>query len=879
MTETRLRMLERLLWRWVELVRRRPRTVLAGVIASGAVCAAVAAGGLSVNTDTREMISNDEPFRQAEQRFDREFPNLKNAILVVVEAATLDEADAYSAALVERLQGAEAIRDVFAPAVDPFFVENGLLFLSEQDLNDRLDRLNKAAPLLGDLVADPSLDTYLSSLARSVKIADRVGVDDPVLDRALLQTATTLRGRMDGTPQAFSWQALFTEPGEGPARRLITVAPEFDFDAIQPAKAALVSIRAAIAEARADGTFDVEVGVTGMPVLRFEELQSVSRGIGLSFAVSLVVVSVLLVVAFRSFPMVGVSLLVLVLSLVVTAGLSVVLVGPLNLVSVAFVVLLVGLGIDFVIHLGLHLRECQDQGLPLRRGLALAMHEIGAPLVLAATTTSLAFFAFIPTRFAGMAQLGIISGVGVIVAFAMATTVVPAFMALVGAPQPNPLRSVLAARRAGRRPLRALLAVGLVATALLCLPLLPQVRFDADPMALRNPESPSVQTFNALFDQQRTAPYRLHLIRDSVEEAEAVAGRLEALPEVKRALVLSDFLPGEDQEITLEMVDLSTAGLAAALATGHPRKGLPGDGAVKLEEALAAVSTPARVELRAALADYRRARASNPALAGAVEADLYRFWPFQLDRMRRQLRPDWVSVEDLPAPLRSRYLSDAGRYRVEIVSSLDLLDLDARRRFIEAVETVDANPAGPARSVLKAGDVVSRSMLQASITALVIVTAVLWITLRKASLVGVILAPLVVAGVLTSAAGVLLGLPYNYANVIVLPLLIGLGVDSGIHLALRRLRRRAGFESIYDTTTARAVLFSGLTTVASFGSLALSEHRGTASMGLLLMIAVAVTLLCTLVLVPVALGFTEPPLEASGEPAQQAESASPAGAG
>ena len=256
--------------------------------------------------------------------------------------------------------------------------------------------------------------------------------------------------------------------------------------------------------------------------------------------------------------------------------------------------------------------------------------------------------------------------------------------------------------------------------------------------------------------------------------------------------------------------------------------------------------------LRVAL-DRLAARADMDALKAGLEQDFFEFWDFQFTRLVSQLQPREIAIDDLPDRIRSRYVALDGRVRVEIVPQEDIQDLDARKRFVNAVERVVDQPSGSARTVLKAGEVVSQSMLQAAISAIFIVSLLLLVVLRDPIVTIIILFPLLLAGVLTAAAGVLIDMPFNYANVIVLPLLIGLGVDSGIHLALRRIRPGDDQSSVLDTTTPRAVFFSAVTTIASFGSLSLSAHRGTSSMGALLTIAVAFTLLCTLVIVPVAM--------------------------
>jgi len=186
----------------------------------------------------------------------------------------------------------------------------------------------------------------------------------------------------------------------------------------------------------------------------------------------------------------------------------------------------------------------------------------------------------------------------------------------------------------------------------------------------------------------------------------------------------------------------------------------------------------------------------------------------------------------------------------------DVRDFKALDNFVDEVEAEIPDLAGGAYQARKAGETISQAMLQATGIAFAIIAVFLLLLVRRVRTVLLMLFPLALAAVLTAATGVLLNIPFNYANVIVLPLLIGIGVDSGIHLVMRQRQIAAG-EGIYGTSTPRAVLFAALTTVASFGSLMLSPHRGTASMGELLSIAILFTLICTLIVLPAAFNYEE----------------------
>lgn len=880
MSEGRLRPVERALLWWVDGVHLRPvrALVLLAILSIGGLGLAVT--DLKINTDSSELINPKLPFRQAQLEFGRTFPHLDNNILVLVEARSQDEADAFAQEFARRLEPkGDIIRDVFSPTIDPFFVQNGLLFLDSAELETRLQEIAQAGKLLEDLMLDPSLARLFESLASSRALASAGEMESDQLDHVYVHLARIIESRLAGQAEPLSWQALFSRSETPvPTRRLITVSPQLDFTALQPAKQALQAIREVLDELKAekitvpapDGStimteqrWDVEVGITGKPVLRFEELRSVSNGIGLSFMVSVLAVGLILWLAMRSWHMVGVAILTLIVTITITAGFGALAIGSLNLISIAFTVLLIGLGIDFAIHFALHIQETRQLHGRVRGALRSAVREVGGALSLCAPTTAFAFFAFVPTNFVGMAQLGVLSGAGVIVAFLVAITVIPAALTLwpinPRKTRPNPLFDTVS-HHFGRsmRPLAILTAIFGIGALFL----LPQVQFDADPMSLRDPNSPSVRTFEKLFEEAQSRPYRLNILEKDLETAQATAAKIGTNKEiVERTLTLADFVP-ENQSYKLDLIDYVSgspsfvfANSATPARTIEHKTGIAYEvsrrSVESLREALEGSEAGSKGDhLHTVLGRLLEETQAMPRLYDGLERDFFRFWEFQINRLISQLSPSPVALESLPDDLKERYTAPDGRQRVEVVPAQNVRQLEHRRTFVQAVAEQAPEATGSALTVLRSGDVVANAMLQASLTAALVVTLVLWLLLREAVTVAMILFPVILAAVLTAGAGVLLNVPFNFANVIVIPLLIGLGADSAIHLALRarQLRRRT---AVFSTSTPRAVLFSALTTIASFGSLALSDHRGTASMGELLTISIAFTLICSLIVLPV----------------------------
>ena len=249
------------------------------------------------------------------------------------------------------------------------------------------------------------------------------------------------------------------------------------------------------------------------------------------------------------------------------------------------------------------------------------------------------------------------------------------------------------------------------------------------------------------------------------------------------------------------------------------------------------------------LASELRAYAAHrtPASDAALTVSFFRYFPLLIDRLRLQLDADEVTAVALPSQLRARYIAPDGRLRVEITPSADLRDPAAMRDFVDAVAAVAPGAAGPPDQITAAAGSVAGAILQATALAFLGCGLLAWAMLRDVARLAAILLPLLLAGAATMAASVVLDMPFNYANVIVLPLLIGVGIDSSVHFALRSNQQQV---SVFATSTPRAVLFSALTTIAAFGTLGLSEHRGTASMGIMLAISLTAAVVMIFALIP-----------------------------
>ncbi len=864
----------RFLARWVDTARKAAVSILlVAALATGA-SSFYTVEHLGINTSTSDMLSSELLFRKIYDEYRRTFPNLRNNITIVVEGETPDITEDAAAALAVRLKmEIEEFKFVFNPASDPFFITNGLLFLDEDELADLSDRLADAQPLLAALAEDMNLRGFFGVLNDAIDEVAKGDEDPSRLIRIFHNISETIEKQQDGTPRPMSWRKMMMggEVEQDDLRRFILVKPTLDESSLQPARKAVDIIRAAARELDLDPENGVQVRLTGGVVLSQEEMMSVTEWASVAGVLALILVGVLVIIGLGSLRLTAATLITLVMGLVWTGGYATFAVGQLNLISVAFAVLFIGIGVDFGIQFCLRYREAIGRGQSHEEALRESASGVGGALTLAAIAAAIGFFSFVPTAYLGLSELGIISGGSMMIALFANLTVLPACLTLMPLEHQDGMLPAWQGWRKikwGPKPapgflLRHATGISLWALALgvaAAVTYLPRLQFDFDPMNLKDPTTESVQTALDLMKDSETSFYTIQILADNVEEAQNLGQRLEALPLVDHTEGLADFVP-QDQEDKLFMIDDMALFLWPALEASPLDKPLDDDGRRKvlselkvnlghlIETPLVGVlDAPAR-RLVNALTRFEESSLENGQSLEDLEVLLLFSLPERLKKLRQSLNAREVTVEDLPELLRQRKIAADGRTLVEVFPSEAMTSNDALKRFVAAVRRVAPNATEDPVILLEGGDAVTTAFRQAGIFSLAAITVLLLIVLQSVIDTLLILFPLALAAVFTASSSVILGIPFNFANIIAIPLLFSLGVAYGIYLVLRE-RSADSIADVMTTSTPRAILFSALTTMCSFGTLAISSHLGTASMGQLLTISLTLALVCTLVVLP-----------------------------
>ena len=852
---------------------KRPVVVLMVTALLAVLASYYAATHFVMTTDTSALISPDVEWRRNDAAEQSSFPQLVDATLVIIDGKTPEIAESAAARLFQQMAADPAhFKAVRRPDGGDWLGRNGVLFGSVDDVRSTTASLIKAQPLLGPLAADPSLRGIAVALSTML-----IGVEQGTatlgdIDPAMVALDRSLSRVIKGETSFFSWQSLFAQGAteSPPTRRLILMQPVLDFSDLKPGERAIGAIFNGAKALGIDAAHGARVQVTGEVPLGDEEFSTLEENIGLVGLVMALAMLVTLWFATRSGRIVAAIIITTIVGLVLTSAVGLLAVGRFNLISIAFIPLFVGLGVDFGIQISIKFNAERLEGVAPALALERAAADLGAPLALAAGAVFLGFGAFLPTDYVGISELGIIAGLGMLIALALSVTLLPALLMLlrpkaplgeVGFASAAPLDNWLCHNR--KKVLWAFaISMGI------SIALLPFVRFDFNPLHLRDPNGPAMRSLTDLMRDPMRTPNTIDVLVTNRIEARTIMNRVEKLPEVAQVIGLDSYIP-DDQPAKLALIEdaavlldltLNPFEIAAAPSDSETIAAL-----IELRDKLNAVAAmqqgPAVGHARALALTLGRIAAATPAIRAVASETLVVPLTVMLDQIRLVLQASTVTRESLPEEIIRDWVSADGRARVQIFPKGDSNDNDVLARFTASVRQLMPNATGLPVATQEAAKTVAWAFVEAGILALLLVSALLFAVLRDVREVAFTLAPVVLSGFLTLASCVIIGQPINFANIIAFPLLFGVGVAFHIYFVMAW---RAGATELLQSSLARAVLFSALATGSAFGALWLSAHPGTASMGKILMISLAWTLVCALIFEPALLG---PPREAEGKPA------------
>src|SRR6266516_6705565 len=691
----------------------------------GLATAIYAAGHFAIDADVNKLISKELPWRQREVAFEKSFPPKEETMLAVIDAPTSELVTQATTALIEKLAvQKDVFRSILEAGGGPFFQKNGLLFLPTEEVVGVAKKLGDGKPLIQALAQDSNLRGLTTALNYGL-IGARMNHDSlDDLAGTLNMVSDTLDGVIAARPASFSWRAMLNgkPPTAGDGRRFIEIRPALDYTALTPGRAATDAIRQAAEDLNFASQYGAKLRLTGPVPIADEEYATLEEGAYVNTAATIVVVLTILWLALRSFGIILAVAISLLVGLFITAAIGLTIVGAVNLISIAFAVPFIGLGVDFGIQFSVRYRAERHDVDNLHEALINTASHVGAPLTLAAAATAAGFLSFLPTDYKGLSELGLLAGLGMIIAFLTSITLIPALLTVLRPPgEPKEMgfkRLAPLDRFMERHRIPIIVGTGLVVAA--GLPLLYWLQFDFNPLNLRSTKVESVATFLELRSDPAIGASSIFVLAPSMEAAKSDLEKHSKLPEVSSVKTIERFIPDDQQPKLAAIRQLAT--VLNPVLRPDPNKKPPtdADNVAALKSAVDALKQSAGNQTgRGAVAakrladDLAKLAIGDEALRARAQAAMIPSLNTALDELRNYLQAQPVTLETLPPEIAHEWVTKDGRYKVEILPKGDPTDNETLRQFARAVQAVEPNATGGPIAILESGRTVIRAFFVA----------------------------------------------------------------------------------------------------------------------------------------------------------------------
>ncbi len=900
------------------IIARFPLVLVVFALVLSALSIVYTRNNLTFLTGRDDLMPKNSQFNRDYREYRQEFGD-QEEIVVVIESTDPEKAGRFGQELYRRLlKKPEVFREVFYPNGLPFFQKNGLLFMPYDDLVALRDNLVKAKPILQKLSVSPSVQTLFTSLTSQMDSYMSTAPGSPGSQEQLASLIFMLEKLGTGFEQfskpgggAFSLDSFFLGSGsdgkesalaKAARQQIITILPVKDSNSFVPAEKAIAAVRAEIKTVAADPSFaGVKAGLTGVPVLEYEEMATSQRDITVATILSVVLTIILLLFAFRGIGNAFAAMVSLLVAIALSFGMATLVVGHLNILSMVFAVMLIGIGIEYGIQIVLRYQEEQGKGRQRLESLKTALNRNIWAIAMAAATVAAAFLTFAFTDFKGVAELGIIAAIGIVICVLVTFTVLPA-MLLIPIKYGKKNRKVVAAAdlsskvsdstepSAIRRIIKSVLfgypRIVLAVSILLCLlSLYPlsRVVFDYNLMNLQAKGLESVTYAYKLMRSSENSGYFAVAMAHSLEEAASRTKALEALPTVDHVVSIASFIP-EDQDRKLALLadlrsqlsdiksepyqeDLQVMELPAVFEKFREtvERFVQRLEREKLPEAKPAAGF--LVILDKFFAGLEKEKDRNAlGMLRDFQGNLLADFPEKIQALKNSLNATRVTPADIPEDLRKRFVGSTGKYLLQIAPKKEIFDRVPLEAFLKDVRKVEPNATGEPVMVYESMTIMRDSYRRAFLYAFIAIVLILLITFRSLRYALIGLVPLVV-GILFMVSGMwFFGINFNSANVIVMPLVLGIAVDSGIYI-INRFRREdeTGYEVIVSST-GRGVFYNTLTIMISFGALMVARHQGVFSIGAIMTLGMVACQIAFIITLPAVLAlFGEKRVRTGGE--------------
>ena len=849
-----------------------------------ALCLAYTFSRLEFSTARADLVSETVKYQRDYLEYKREFQN-PDALVAIVESESLEKNRRFMERLAFKLSSEPGLfQNTYYKGDLRLMGEKGLLFLSEASLLELRKILQEEWAFIEAFAEADGLVPLIRFANQIFREGNPGGLTDEqvrelvpalevferLVDEAADSLETPLPNSFPGLVALFGEQTrLYLTFGGGQIYALVTHAarPEVETKAVQ-------KLREFVRETRNEIP-GVNAGISGEPVLNFDEMTQAQQDISIASVISTGVVALIFIFGFHEVRRPVLATLCLLVGVGYALGFATLSVGRLNILSITLLPILIGLAIDFGVHLISRYEEELRRGCTSKTALQHALAFTGIGILTSGLTTAGAFLAMLLTDFKGIQEMGFIAGTGLLFCLGAMMTLLPALLSRSPATAENgtvPWQKWQLRKRIEGVALRSPALVVSISALLTVLALtqFPRLDFDYNLLNLQSSDLPAVGIEEKLIESGSESLLRGVVIADSLAEAGQLQARIEQLEPVAKVDSLVNYLTDSQsgklaiirdiqnrlRRLEMSHADEAPVDLAALNEALFAFQGYLGLALQELRQRPGASAATRQVEsLRDAVLRLR-SHLENPTAATRLrltefQRTLYGNLRETIGIIREQDTSGGLTLADIPPFLRERYYSPSGRFLLEVHPKKDLWQRENQKEFLAALRTVDPDVTGTIVQVFEYTSLIKENFLRASAYAAGIIAVLLLLQFRRILAAMIAFLPVLVGLCWTLGAMAWLGISFNPVNIMALTLLIGIGVPNGIHI-LQRFAEDPR-PAILSQSTGKAVVVSALTTIAGFGSLLVAKHQGIASLGKVMAIGTFMCLVASLVVLPALL--------------------------
>ena len=877
-----------------------PRLFLYPQLALFVLCIVYTVKYLEFDTSRNNLVGSNKKYHQTFLRFKNEFPT-QDDLVVVVESENTEKNRQFVERLGAKLDAeTNLFHDVFYKGDLKMLGRKALLFVPDSDLTDLKKTLKDFRPFIAEFTHTTnliSLFKMVCSQFRTAKQEDNAENEAlinalPALTRIITQATDSLR--RPGTPPSPGITALFDPNGDADQQIYITFAKGRIYLVTAQAPtdelntAAVVRLRQLVAETKTEVP-GLNVGLTGEPVLELDEMAQSQKDTTVAIVVALVLSALIFIYGYQETGRPVKATLCLIVGLGYTLAFATLVIGHLNILTITFMPILIGLAIDYGVHLISRYEEELRHGSSEEAALTKAMVYTGQGIFTGGLTTAGGFLAMGLTDFKGIQEMGIICGGGLIVCLVPMMTMLPVLLLRGRQNVVDHEQGELAEKRARienlwlRRPLWTA-GVILVLCALAATQL-HKVYFDYNLLNMQSEGLAAVEYEKDLINSTPKSVLFGAVIATNLEQAVAFEQQLTNLPAVSSIDSITGFL-NEDQtrklatiedikqdlaSVCFEAPDPKPVDLQELSGTLYSLRGylhaalevIPQDEPALRKELGSVADAILALRKEMLRGDTRRLAANSLKLA-EYQRSLFADVRDTFQALRTQDNRAPLSVADLPQALHDRFIGVTGKYLLMVYPKGNVWKREVQKVFIDEVGKIYPNVTGTPVQLYHYTALLKDSYQEAAWYSLGAIALLVFVHFRSLICVALALVPVAIGSLWLGGLMGWLGVPLNPANIMTLPLVIGIGVTNGIHILNRFAEEQT--PNILGRSTGKAVLVSGLTAMAGFGSLMLAQHRGIYSLGCVMTAGLATCMIAGLTFLPALLNLLMRPRGKTKQP-------------